>query len=142
MRIVIPITENYDEAFIDWLVMQIKSEMISSIVPKKFKPFIAYQQSQQVFKSKQPELEEIDFIRVVLQGIELYSYRKAKTVWIIEMQHDKLHRGYLNKVSSICKFINYGLLDLKGYPIFTNVLNRVSAYLSSYYNRFLLEFPM
>ena len=138
MRILIPITDEYDDEFILWLLEKIQSEMLQSLNIKKLEPFVKYQANHNVFKPTSSD-NQIDFVKCVIAGIKLLTYRKVKDRWIIYMREDVLYPNYFAKVYSICKFINYGLSDIKGYPIFTDTLNRVSAQITKYYNRFVAE---
>ena len=138
MRILIPITDEYDDEFIFWLLEKIQTEMLQSLNIKKLEPFVKYQTENKIFKPMTSS-SKIDFVNCVIAGIRLFTYKKIKDNWIIYMKENVLYPNHFAKVDSICKFINYGLSDIKGYPVFTDTLNRVSAQITKYYNRFVAE---
>ena len=77
----------------------------------------------------------IDIKTILIYGINHLHYTETSEKIIIKMNY------YLNcpnidaKLYDICKLVNYGNLNIKGYPIFTNVfkhiLNNIDFYIKA-----------
>lgn len=135
----IPVTTEYAQDFIEWLIGKIQYIILRDIDWKKLKPFSDYQEHTKLFNPMNTHQKKIDFHEVVMLGIQNLSYIQVKDTWIISIKQDISYPGYYARVYDICKFINYGLLQVKGYPIFTEAFNTVNNDLSKYYSMFLAE---
>lgn len=140
MRLIIPQTKEYDEFFIEWLVNRIRVEILRSISLQKIKVYSVYQQEHKIFKPQGNNTKEIDFVKVMIKGANSFRYKKVKNNWIIYMREDIQYPGYFVNVYSLCKWVSYGVSDLKGYPLLPEILNTIQTKLKWYYTLFLSEY--
>lgn len=140
MRLVIPYKSEYDKEFLDWLLERVKGEIIKSINVKKLRKFDEIQETLQIFKLKPHMLKQpVDFVQTIFKGIDLLRYKHIKDAYIIYIKPNVVHSYYLATIDSLCKFVNCGRNDIRGYPIFSKTFNRVSAQISKYYKIYLRE---
>lgn len=142
MRIIIPVTTEYAEDFIQWLVERIKGMIFLSLNMKKLKSFEMYQKDEEIFKPHTKESGNLNFKKAILKGIKSINYTRIKDNWIISIPQNKPYPGYYATIYSICKFVNNGNMDIQGYNLFSKVFIRVKTNLTKYYNQFLREYVL
>lgn len=142
MRIIIPVTTQYAEDFIEWLIRRIKSNIFLSLDLKKLYTFQTYQKNVKVFKPHNNTKNELDFQSALMTGVKSITYKKVRNNWIIYVPNNIPYKGYYATILSVCKFIDSGNSEVRGYPIFTQIFNGVTTNLSKYYNQFLKEFVL
>ena len=140
MRLIVLENPEYDDNFIEWLLERVKGEIVKSINVKKLRSFDIIQNNLNIFTPRYKSKSlNVDFVKTVFTGVKLLTYKKVKNAWIIYMKEDVVHPYYFATIYSLCKFVNYGRNDIKGYPIFTKAFNRVSAQITKYYKMYLRE---
>lgn len=142
MRVIIPVTTHYAEDFIQWLIKRIKSKILLRLNLKKLYSATVYQKKFKRFEPYNNTVDPIDFVQVIKQGVSLITYKRVKDNWIIYIPESQVYEGYYASVYTLCKFVDNGCSDLKGYPIFTKTLKGVAANISKYYAQFLQEFVL
>lgn len=142
MRILIPVTTHYAEDFIQWLVKHIKSQILLSLDLRNLYPATMYQKKHKLFKAHDDSQKALDFTAAIQQGVSLITYRQVKDNWIIEVPQNNPYNGYFTTIYTLCKFVDSGCNELRGYPIFTKTFKGVAANVSKYYAQFLQEFVL
>ena len=142
MRIIIPVNNQYAEDFIQWLIKKIKSNILLQLDLRKLYPVVAYQKEKKIFKPQANDELPINFESVVKHVVKSITYKKVKDNWIIYIPQNTPYKGYFTTLYALCRFIDKGNSEVKGYPIFSNTFNGVAANISKYYNQFLKMFVL
>lgn len=139
MQLSIERTETNVE-FSNWLVTVIKQELIANINPRKLVVFEEYIKESNIFKLSQKTLNNLNLTNI------LY-------IFIRTLRKDIFKHNYLYTFNShikydtvtyyeICKFINYGNSQIKGYPVITNVLSNIQNNLKDYEHMYKVMYEL
>lgn len=129
-----------DDDFIEWLIDIIKHKIISQLDNEYIINFNNIVNDNEIFKKNNPDSKvKFDVRKAILISLNTLKYRKIKNVYIIDIGKDILFPNYQVKLETVCKLLNYGNTQIKGYPIFTNVFNDIRQNLESYYQQYLDE---
>lgn len=141
MRFLIEVTNDYDRYFIEWLIHRVQYELLHSINPKRIRALEVIVNELNLFKTRFPsKIMRLDLMDALITGILSLQYKQIKNYWVIYIPPHLMCRTHFTTICTLCRFVNNGRNDIKGYPIFTKTFNRVSAKISRYYNMYLNEF--
>ena len=125
-----------DLDFGNWLLELISTKLISSIDSKKL-------QQLDDFINNTDTLKRLYKSQYSTESILIYAARHLKCNVVhgeitIDLDNNALVPGFDRlKLLTICKLINYGSSEVKGYPIFTNTFNyfrdNITDYVRMYY---------
>lgn len=131
-------SELIDKDFGYFLIELIQEEIRNKLNPLKLVKLNKYIKENEVFKSvyrKHITCEEI-----IIIGSRNLICKETSTKIIIEINNNILIPGLDRvKINSACKLINYGTIDIKGYPIFTNIFNEFTNNIDLFVDRYLEE---
>ena len=82
---------------------------------------------------------DINMQLAVIRGIQSLRCQVYKNSFVIEVDKSITYPQQFVKVAVLCRFVNYGVSDPKGYPIYDEVFAFVSANLSEYYREYIYE---
>lgn len=133
MKLVISKTVDYDELFIEWLVEEIKFELMKLLDSRKLRNMIEYIDSNDAIRDKLGILNIDSVGSIITASIDEIVYTELKSAYIIQVNPAAKIIGVNIPLASLCRMVNYGFMDVKGYPLFTTVFNRVKSNLSRYY---------
>ena len=131
-------SEVIDKHFGYYLIDLIRDEIRHRINPIKLVNLNQYIEENNIFKSvyrKRISCEEI-----IIIGSRNLICRETATKLIIEINNNALIPGLDRvKINSACKLINYGTVDIKGYPIFTTIFNEFTDNINLFVKEYLEE---
>lgn len=121
-----------DEAFGKWLIPRIKTKLISSISRYKFANWDNYLSTSDNIPRLYEDKEYTAASIIIFAANELVCQGGPGEI-VIEFNTNDFVPGYDRlKLTTIIKTINYGTLDIKGCPIFTDVLDHFARHISTY----------
>lgn len=124
--------------FCEWLADMISQQLRGSIDERKLLPWNDYLSS-----GKSIELvgrKSILAKEIIFKGASLLRVRKLPKKFIIEINPNIMMPGVkMKKVVTLCKLINYGNQDIKGYPIFSNILTMVAENIGAYIDLYAIQ---
>lgn len=121
--------------FYQWLVRQIRFEIIRKIDRRKLETWDIYFNESEDYKS----ITNLDIKteNIILFGAKSISPTIHPTQCTITFNKNQFVPGLDRvKVESVCKLINFGNLSIKGYPIFSDTLQYVADNINDYVKRF------
>lgn len=129
MQLSIERTEDNLE-FSDWLVQVIKQEIISNLNPRKLTVFEDYIKESNIFNLSEQTLNNLNLTNVIY-------------IFIKTLRKDTYRHTYIYSFNShikydtvtyyeLCKLINYGNSEIKGYPFITDVLSNIANNIKDY----------
>lgn len=124
------------KAFIEWLIIEIQSELNLRVKKSKLKNWDNYLNNYFQLKNFTKNTYSTEYI--IQLGIKniIYKY-DAKLIEIYINEHIYIPGLDRVKLNSICKLVNYGNQELAGYPIFSEVFNYIADNISDYVNDFM-----
>lgn len=129
MQIIIENRKPYDEKFIKWLVKQIKAKLFSAV-------------NISLLKSLNDKLSdlgiEINIEKSFIYIVNHVTYVKSKFNYYIFIDGNKVIPGTKYKYIDVVKLINYGTIEILGYPIFSDVFNEININLDKYLEHYIL----
>lgn len=115
----------YSPEFIFWLMKRIRDYSLLNINSDK----LINLQSNEDYKN-------IDLLNCLVQCLNSLQYRKYPEKYIIQVNPNIIVTQRRAKLIDICKYITYGTLTIKGYPIITDIFK----YFAENLDEFLEEF--
>lgn len=134
------ITNDYEEAFIEWLIRRLKINFIKHINDKHLQEFNKILKRENLFEKINPSLgNDIDIRKAILIAVQNLRYRKVKDKYIIKIYTNKKYPNYDVSIVTLCNLLNYGCFSIKAYPLFTDTFNFVTANLNKLYEIYINE---
>lgn len=127
-----------DDDFIDWLIDEIRYEIISKINEKKLDIFNKYVEENNLFKPINNH-SKFDIRQALILSLNMLTYRKTNNVYIIEVGKNKIFPGYKVNLETVCKILDSGNTEIKSYPIFSKTFNNIKLNILEYYEKYLDE---
>ena len=129
-----------DDYFIEWLIDVIRHKIISQIDNKRIHIFNDIVNDNQIFNEVNPNIKvKFDVRKAIILALNSMRYRRIKNVYIIDIGNNILFPHYQVKLDTVCRLLNYGNTQIKGYPIFSQVFNDIRKNLKQYYQEYLDE---
>lgn len=129
MQLSVEIKED-NEAFSNWLLQIIKQEIISNLNIRKLKLYETYIKESNVFEFDEKTLNNFNLTNVIYTFIKTLRKDIYKNTYVY---HFNLHLKYSTVTFyEIVKLVNYGNMDVIGYPIITDVLDNIRNNLDKY----------
>lgn len=119
MNLILNVKLNNYNNFFKFLKDIIKSAILKNLDVKKLIVFDEY------FKNNLNIKVTPIARQVIIIGIENLIYSKTSEGINIYINPSTIVYNTQYHVAELCRLINYGTLDLKGYPIFTNTFNKI-----------------
>lgn len=138
MKLLLQDDKYVDRRFINFVIKQMQLFLIEHINDEQLyifnKLFLESEISQEILAYPLNNFDIRNFIYIALNNL---IYRKIKGNYIIEINPNK----YINNlnVAYICKLLNYGNNEIRGYPIFTNCFEYILRNINSFYNIYLRD---
>jgi len=123
-----------DKQFIIYLINFIKQYLIDHSRSQKFSSLDMYLNKIPKYKTK--FRKSLTCHDIVICGAYNLVYRKYGKKYIITINENQKLFGLDAKLYDMCKLINYGTLEIDGYPIFTDAFNYVQDNLEMLYFRY------
>lgn len=137
MRVEIHSTK-LDRDFCEWLADIVKSQIKGSIDEKKLIRWNEYLSSGSTITLM--GRKSILAKEIIFKGVDLILVRELPEKFIIEINPNIMMPGVKNKrVSTLCKLINYGNMDIKGYPIFSDTFSMIADNINAYIDLYALQ---
>lgn len=126
------------EDFYEWLLLKIKDRFLCEIDKKSLERWDTYFNSE--FQYRSIYLKRISSYDICLQGISNLKFNKLSESVVTIFINPNINVPGLDRVriNTACKTINYGVSNIKGYPIFTNIFNHFSQNILTYFDIFML----
>ena len=129
MQIIIDKTQD-NELFSNWLLKVVRHEIISNLNPRKLSVYEEYIKESNIFNMSQKTLNNFKIINVIYIFIRTLRKDTFKHTYIYSFNE---HIKYDNVTYyEICKLVNYGNSEIKGYPFITNVLSNIQKNIKEY----------
>ena len=125
MRLVLSKSQ-YSYSFVYWLLAIIRYQLIRRIPKKPLRHIDA--------------LLSVNTAKVLHDASKALHIKELKDAYVIEINPSVRYKGTNMTLASLCKTVSYGSLEHKGYTLFNDVFNFVSAHLSEYYDIFISEY--
>ena len=125
-----------DRSFILWLKVKIRDKILVNINPKKLINWDKYLNENNVYKSIYKK--KISARDIIVAGAMNLDFSKSESKFMIYINHNTFTPGLDRvKLETICKLINFGDLQNKGYPIFTDTFDYFAESIQDYVDRYL-----
>ena len=129
MQIIIDRTQD-NELFSNWLLKVVRHEIISNLNPRKLSVYEEYIKESNIFNMSQKTLNNFKIINVIYTFIRTLRKDTFKHTYIYSFNK---HIKYDNVTYyEICKLVNYGNSEIKGYPFITNILSNIQKNIKEY----------
>jgi hypothetical protein len=115
----------YTPEFIFWLIRKIRDYFLININSDK----LINLQSNEDYKN-------IDLFSCLIQCFNSLQYRKYPGKYVIQVNPNTIISQPRAKLIEVCKYITYGTLNIKGYPIVLDIFK----YFAENLDEFLEEF--
>ncbi|MBO5712066.1 MAG: hypothetical protein J6R47_04440 [Acholeplasmatales bacterium] len=126
-----------DISFINWLKVKIRDKIITDINPKKLINWDNYFNQNNVYKSIYKK--RISTLDIIIAGANNLDFSKSESNFMVNINHNIYTPGLDRvKIATVCKLINFGDLENKGYPIFTDTFDYFAENIQTYVDRYLL----
>ena len=137
MRLEIEYKDNsLDKKFGNWLILIIRELIKSSINDKKLSKWDKYieEHFNHIYSKKVTSKD------IIFTGIKDLMCDDTDSKLIIKISTNHFMQGLDRvRVETLCRLINYGNTEIKGYPIFTNAFNDIADNISVYVRKYLEE---
>lgn len=125
-----------DRSFIMWLKVKIRDKILSDIDSKKLINWDKYFNNNNVYKSIYKK--KISSLDIVTAGAVNLDFTKSESNFLIFVNRNISAPGLDRiKLETVCKLINFGDLETKGYPIFTDTFEYFAKNIQDYVDRYL-----
>lgn len=117
--------------FANWLIKQLQSEIALSVNQQKLKKWDKFFSEADEYKSIYNN--PVTTKTILLAGLKSLQVNKAGNKWIIRLNPASFVPG-MNCVNleTTCRLINYGNIEIQGYPIFSTALERAAEKINEY----------
>ena len=99
--------------------------------------FIYKNTTEEILNEFKTKNIKFDARKIIFMSLNKLRVTKTKDHYIIGIDRKALCPGYNLSFEEICRIINYGTIDIKGFPIYTNafehVLNNLKKYFVKYF---------
>ena len=112
-----------DDVFAQWLLSKVRLMLVQKLSDEKLALL-------------ELKYKELPVLEIVEQGIDSLEVAQSSDKIVIEIPVTRSFNRTGYKLVQLCKIVNYGCLDIRGYPIFTDVFSSVSANVQSYYTQY------
>lgn len=123
---------NNSPRFINWLVKRIRFEILASIKPDKLLLLAAY-------FSTEYNLKDFDIVSEVGKGCLGLIPEKVGNNFIIHIDKKLKVKDSSILVADLCRFVNFGVSNIEGYPLFTDKFNFVKTHLQQYMSLYIQD---
>ena len=122
--------------FINWLKVKIRDKIISDIEDKKLIVWDEYLNTNSAYVSIYKK--KISSKDIIIAGAANLEFSKSESTFSIFINRNVFTPGLDRiKLETICKLINFGDLQIKGYPIFTDTFDYFAESIHDYVDRYL-----
>ena len=126
-----------DKHFLRWLEPIIKYQILKNINNKQLNQISNLIEEQEILNEFKTKNIKFDARKIIFMSLNKLRVTKTKDHYIIGIDRKALCPGYNLSFDEICRIINYGTIDIKGFPIYTNafehVLNNLKKYFVKYF---------
>ena len=127
----------YEKDFFNWIIKLIQLKLIFNTNFKKLNYIENYINNNSLYKTIfKNYLSVKDIVMITANNYKYYSYNDDI---IICIDSNISIYNTTAKLIDVCKLINYGNLHIKGYPIFSQIIQEIKANLDEYYEQYLNE---
>ena len=129
MQLYIDRTEKNEE-FSNWLLNIIKQEIITNLNPRKLSVYEEYIKESNVFNLDEKTLNNLNLLNVIYKFVRTLRKDTFKNSYLYSFN---THIKYGNiTYYEICKLVNYGNSEIKGYPFITDVFSNIRTNIKEY----------
>lgn len=127
---------NVDRRFIKWLEKYIKYQIIKNTDNKYLLELDKMIEESQLLEEFKVGDVKFNSKKAILLSINCLQCVKIKDSYHISINNNINFPGYALPLENICKLINFGTLNIKGFPIYTNAFNNIVVNLPRYFTRY------
>lgn len=125
-----------DSYFMDWLLDVTKLECQAAIKPHKLVLLNEHILTDNIFNFTDSQKHSFNIYREMLRIVRSLRWRKVKDYYIIYIPSNVFITSTNIPLSKLSRFVCYGDLTVKGYPILSDVIQGVIANIAKYINRY------
>ena len=131
-------SNNLSDGFIRFLIHKLKIIMISNLNAKKVRAFNDRfrKYSTDVGWLTDRESQQFDARRLILNSLNRIRFRRTKNGYVIYFDVDIPYISPKHSMQTFCNVLNYGTLEIPGFPIYTKSINILYKNM----NRFYMEY--
>ena len=127
---------NTDTDFMDWLLDIIKIRCQQSIKPHKLVLLDKHIVEDNVFNLTDKQKRSFNLYREMLKVSRSLKWRKIKDCYIIYVPSNIFITNTNISISKLSRFVCYGDLTIRGYPILSEVIQGVIANITKYIRQY------
>lgn len=120
-----------DEGFIRYLIELLQAYIADSVDYAQLLRCDAYLKTNSLIDSFDSTLQ------IIKESLKSFVWTETEKVFEISIKNDKIVKGKVAKLNEICKLINYGNLEFKGYPIFSDAFGYFENHIPEALQRYL-----
>ena len=130
MKIIVDIDIPISKSFLLFLKKEIKNRFFLTIQLEKLKYIDEKINDQNIFKNK---ISSLDILLTSIDNIQIY---RIDNIGIVQIDDNILYKDLDIPLSSLCKLITFGNINIEGYPILNNVFRYIQSHLKYYRDKF------
>lgn len=134
------LTYEHNDNFIRWLINLYKTLIIIYINTDKLMAFNNYIDENEIYKKRYINSDEFNVKNAIIGVLNNITYREIKDGYLISLHTNKPFPTHIASMTDICKLLNDGNLNFKGYPIFTTMFKHISDNLQQYKNQYYMQY--
>ena len=127
---------NTDTDFMDWLLDIIKMKCHADIKVNKLVALNNYIIDNNIFNLDDKQKRSFNLYREMIKVARNLKWRKIKDYYIIYVPSIMFISNTNIPLSRLSRFVCYGDLQVKGYPILSDTIQRVIANIAKYINHY------
>jgi len=133
MTFTIQRTIDTDDYFMEWLLSVIRIECATAIKPYKLRNL-----NDRILTSEQFSIRSINFnlYREMQRVVRTLRYRRVKDCYLIYVPSNIYVSNTNIPLSRLSRFVCYGDLQVRGYPIISDTIQRVIANIDNYIKQY------
>lgn len=125
-----------DNYFIDWLLDVIKLKLSVAIKPYKLIKLQQHITKDNVFNLTVQQVTNLNLYREMIRIVRSLKWRKVKDYYVIYVPSSMFVTNTDIPLSKLSRFVSYGDLTVRGYPILTDTIQGVIANIAKYVNEY------
>lgn len=127
------IDRKYGLDFVLFVIKQLQKYIIGNVNPDK----LVFAETYINDKSKSMFRKYLSAYDIVVSGAMSITYNIYEHKFIVELNSNEILYGTNAKIIDLCKLINYGVIGVLPYPIFTDSFEHFEKNLIYYYEYYL-----
>lgn len=130
MKIIVDIDIPISKSFLLFLKKEIKNRFFLTVQLEKLKSIDEKINAQNIFINK---ISSLDILLTSIDGIQIYQ---IDNIGVLQIDDNILYKDLDIPMSSLCKLITFGNINIEGYPILNDIFRYIQSHLKYYRDKF------